>query len=276
MRRLFWVVPVLLIPAATMCAKTKPSAAADGVAVTDTAAATSAVAVASSPDVDSASVAALARMGTYLRSLKAFQVKAATTRDEVLDNGQQVQYGGVADILARLPDRLRAEVVGDQKHRMYFYDGKQFTVFAGLLNYYASVPAPPTIGKLADVLRDKYAIELPLVDLFDWGTAGAKVGDIKAAVDVGPSQVEGVTCEHYAFRQEGLDWQIWIQKGDYPLPRKLILTTLTDEARPQYTAVISWNLAPSYNDAAFTFDPPADAHRIVLADVNAPPGAIKQ
>jgi hypothetical protein len=267
-----------------MCAKTKPADA--GMADTDAAGATAVVTEApaagpAAPDstavaIDSASVAALTRMGNYLRSLKAFQVKAATTRDEVLTSGQLVQFSGTSDILARVPDRLRAVVTSDRKERTFLYNGKQFTVWAGRLNYYASVPAPPTIGKLADVLRDKYAIELPLVDLFDWGTAGARVGDIKAAVDVGASQVEGVTCEHYAFRQEGLDWQIWIQKGDYPLPRKLILTTLTDEARPQYTAVLTWNLAPSYNDAAFTFDPPKDAHKIVLADVNAPPGAIKQ
>jgi len=271
MRRLFWVVPALLIPAATMCAKTKPAAA--GMADNDTAAAaTDSTGVA----IDSASVAALVKMGGYLRTLKAFQVKAATSRDEVLASGQQVQYGGIADILVRMPDRLRAVVASDRQDRMYFYDGKRFTVFAGRLNYYASVPAPPTIGKLADVIKEKYAIEIPLVDLFVWGTAGARVGDIKAAVDLGPSQVEGVTCEHYGFRQEGLDWQIWIQKGDYPLPRKLIVTTLTDEARPQYAAVLSWNLAPSYNEAAFTFDPPEDALKIVLADVNAPPGAIKQ
>ena len=80
---------------------------------------------------------------------------------------------------------------------------------------------------------------------------------ITAAMDVGPSDVGGTTCEHYAFRQEEIDWQIWIQMGDHPLPRKLVITTKTDEARPQHTAVYTWNLAPSYNDPAFEFDPPA-------------------
>jgi hypothetical protein len=76
-----------------------------------------------------------------------------------------------------------------------------------------------------------------------------------------------VSCGHYAFRQAGLDWQVWIQMGDYPLPRKLVLTTMTDEARPQYTATMTWNLAPSFNDAAFTFVAPKDAGRVVLAGV---------
>ena len=52
---------------------------------------------------------------------------------------------------------------------------------------------------------------------------------------LGLSDVGGITCEHYAFRQPGLDWQVWIQLGDHPLPKKLVLTTTTDDARPQHT-----------------------------------------
>ena len=78
-----------------------------------------------------------------------------------------------------------------------------------------------------------------------------------------------MTCEQYAFRQEGLDWQLWMQQGDYPLPRRLVITTLTDEARPQYSSVLTWNLAPSFNEEAFKFDPPKDAQKIVLAQAKA-------
>jgi predicted solute-binding protein len=92
-----------------------------------------------------------------------------------------------------------------------------------------------------------------------------RVGAIKSATDIGPSAVEGTDCEHYAFRQEGLDWQIWIQQGPNPLPRKLVLTTLTDDARPQYSAVMTWDLAPAYNDQAFVFSPPKGSQKIVFA-----------
>lgn len=214
--------------------------------------------------VDAKTVAALEKMGAYVRSLKAFQIKAQTTHDEVLEDGQNIQYAATTDLLARRPDRMRIEVTGDRQHRLYLYNGKDFTVFAGLLNYYATVPAPATIAKLIDHLDAKYRLEMPLRDLFSWGTDESQVADLSAARDMGPSAVEGTTCEHYALRQSGLDWQVWIQNGDYPLPRKVVLTTLTDEARPQYSAVLTWNLAPSFNDAAFTFDPPEGAHRIVF------------
>ena len=105
----------------------------------------------------------------------------------------------------------------------------------------------------------------PLYDLYNWGSKDEDINKIKTAVDIGPSSVGGVTCEHYAFHQEGVDWQIWIQLGEFPLPRKLVITTLTDDARPQHSDTLTWNLAPSFNDGAFAFDPPPDAKRVVLA-----------
>jgi hypothetical protein len=221
---------------------------------------------AAAPAIDPASIAALNQMGAYLRSLKAFQVDAFTSTEDVLEDGLKVQHSAKVTLLAAMPDRLRVEVEGDRQHRFYLYNGREFTLYGKRINYYATMKAPPTVAKLADVLSDKYDINVPLVDLFYWGTDRSKIGDIKVGIDIGPSVVEGTTCEQYAFRQEGLDWQIWIQKGDYPLPRKLVLSTLTDEARPQYAQVMTWNLAPSFNDAAFTFDPPADAQKIVFAE----------
>jgi hypothetical protein len=216
-------------------------------------------------EVNQDALAALNSMGSYLRTLKTFQVEAVTTKDDVLDDGQLVQFDTHVNLLARMPDRLRVEVTSSRQHRLYFYDGTNFTLFAERVNYYATVPAPPTVGKLADALNDKYGIDLPLEDLFYWGGPQSKVGEITGAIDVGPAEVGGVTCEQYAFRQPGLNWQIWIQQGDYPLPRKLVLSTLTDEARPQYSSVLQWNLAPSFNEEAFQFQPPTDAQKIVFA-----------
>ena len=79
-----------------------------------------------------------------------------------------------------------------------------------------------------------------------------------------PAGVGGTHPQRRQCRQPGLDWQVWIQQGDYPLPRKLVITTTTDPARPRYTSVITWNLAPSFDDAAFTFEPPKDAKKIMF------------
>jgi len=219
--------------------------------------------------IDSSAMDALNQMGTYLRSLKDFQVRAAVTSEDVLADGEKLTFAHTTEILAVSPNKLRVDIQGDQKSRLFLYDGKTFTLFARRAGYYASTDAPPTIGQLIDVASDKYGIELPLLDLFLWGGPRASTNEITEATDFGPGDVGGVTCEHYAFRQPGLDWQVWIQLGDHPLPKKLVLTTLTDDARPQHVSVLTWNLAPSYNDAAFVFVPPTDAHKIVFAEEKA-------
>ena len=219
--------------------------------------------------VEPDAIAALNKMGTYLRSLKAFQVRAETTKEDVLDDGQKVQFASTSDVLAEAPNRLRAEVKSDRDEHLDLYDGATFTYYAPRVNYYATVPAPPTTVELINRLEQNYGMEIPLTDLFRWGGPHSSVDKITAATDIGPGDVGGVTCEHYAFRQPGLDWQIWIQLGDYPLPRKVVLTTMTDEARPQFSAIYTWNLAPSFNDATFKFVPPPGAGKIVLSEVSA-------
>jgi hypothetical protein len=159
-------------------------------------------------------------------------------------------------------------VNNDREEHRYLYDGKSFTVYDPRVNYYATVPAPATIVELIGRLEERFGIDIPFADLFRWGGPHSKVDEIQAAGDVGPGQVGGATCEHYVFRQPGLDWQIWIQLGEYPLPRKLVLTTTADDARPQFSAVYNWNMAPSFNAESFNFVPPPDAHRIVLREVS--------
>ena len=226
----------------------------------------------SSVAVSPAAIKALTDMAAYLRNLKAFQVESATTTDEVQDDGQLIQYTAKINFVVQMPNKLLATAAGDRNERTFIYDGKTFTMFAQRAGYYATVPAPPTLRELDDALSEKYDIELPLADLFRFGSPDWKGTDIKAATDIGPSEVSGITCEHYAFRQDDVDWQVWIQKGEYPLPRKLVITTTTEAAHPQHTATYTWNLAPSFNQESFTFVPPAGARKIVLAAAGEPQG----
>ena len=259
MQKKMYAVVALAVASTTV----SPSAPAAGTQPPTQVAGTSARAKAVEPEA----IGALDRMAGYLRVLRAFQIQAAVTIDEVLSDGQKVEVESHANLIAQRPDRLRLEVTNDRQHRFFFYDGKAFTLWAPRTSYYATVPAPPTLLELADLLDAKYDIELPLADLFRWGTSESDAAAITAAKVVGPSEVGGTTCDQYAYRQPGLDWQIWIQSGDYPLPRKVVLTTTTDEARPRYAAVYTWNLGPSYDAGAFTFVPPKDAHRITIEEV---------
>jgi hypothetical protein len=128
------------------------------------------------PAVAPEAIAALQKMGAFLRTLKAFTIHADTSTDEVLtDTGQKIQFGSVVGYSFRSPDRLRADVTADRKQRQFFYDGHTLTLYSPREQYYASVPAPPTIRKTLEFAAQRYGLEVPLADLFFWGTDEAVV-----------------------------------------------------------------------------------------------------
>lgn len=214
---------------------------------------------------DTKAIEALSAMGKYLRSLKTFAVHADTTIDEVLTVGQKLQFAGTLDYQVQAPNRLRADVNTDRRHRQFIYDGKTLTQYSPRMKYYATVAMPGTIGEAVQVAEQKYDLNIPLSDLFLWGTDKAGTEDIKDATFIGPARIAGKDCDHYAYRQENVDWQVWIQRGTQPLPCKMVITTTDEPAQPQYTAVLKWDLAPKFGNAAFAFVPPKDAKKIGIA-----------
>lgn len=229
------------------------------------------------PAVDPAAIAALERMAAFLRGQQDFEVSSDTTTDEVSRNDQKVQVGATVSLKVRRPNRLRVEVASDRKNERLLYDGNLFTVYQPKPGYYAQFAAPPTLNELVDVLERRYGVDLPLADLFRLGTDEAQVRAIRGAALVGYSTVRGTPCAHYAFRQPDVDWQVWIEEGAQPVPRKLVITTTTERSQPQYTSVMTWTLGAKLENQMFAFTPPPNARRIEFAAGNAAaPQALRQ
>jgi hypothetical protein len=220
---------------------------------------------------DPAALAALSAMGAYLRSITTMRIIGEVTTDDVIGDNQKVQLTSTVELMARRPDRLRANASGDRENQQMYFDGKQFTLYQPSLQYYASFQAPPTLAGLVDVAEQRYGVDLPLADLFAWGTDRSRPQDIITATRVGTSTIKGTACDHYAFHQADIDWQVWIQQGERPLPRKLVITTTTERSQPQYSVVYTWDLSPQIPAQAFTFTPPAGAQRIEFQPLG-PPG----
>ena len=117
-------------------------------------------------------------------------------------------------------------------------------------------------------MGEKYAVQVPLSDLFVWGTAAAPLDKIDSAMNAGQDFVGKDLCDHYAFRQGKIDWQVWITTGSKPLPRKIVITNRDDEARPQSVSLLDWNLKPTFTDAVFKFTPPKGATEVELRSLD--------
>jgi hypothetical protein len=217
--------------------------------------------------IEPEAMAAMDRMSAALRALPGFRFDADTTMEEVLETGQKLQFGGKLEVSARKPGGFRIAAHADTVDREYIYDGRSLTIFAPRYNYYAVVPAPPSNGQIIDKARTELGIELPLADPFIWNSDQTMRSRIKSAFALRPETIEGRSCFHYAFRQEKVDWQIWIEEGERALPCKMIVTSTSDPSLPQYVAVIHWRDTNDPPVSEFTFTPPAEAKRIRLASL---------
>lgn len=214
--------------------------------------------------IDPAAVEALQVMGATLQSLKRFQVMTELTGERVLADGQKLQHSARAEMDVARPDRLRVRMFSARAERELFFDGKTVTLYTPAQQHYSTVELTDTLSGLVEKLQQKFGVDVPLSDLFVWGTAGAPIDKIESAMNAGQDYVGTVLCDHYAFRQGTIDWQIWISTGAKPLPRKLVITNRADEARPQSVHLIEWNVSPTFKDAIFTFKPPKGATAVQI------------
>jgi len=214
--------------------------------------------------VDPASVQALKDMGAYLQTLKRFRVTTELTGEVVLRDGEKLQHAARADMDVVRPTKLRMQMSSMQSNREIIYDGKKVTLYTPAQKYYSTVEFSDTIGVLIDRLEERYGVDFPMADFFRWGTPTASFDKIESAMNAGQDFIGKDLCDHYAFRQGKLDWQIWITAGAKPLPRKIVITNRADEARPQSVSLYTWNLAPTFEDSVFSFTPPSGAKKIEI------------
>jgi hypothetical protein len=206
--------------------------------------------------VDPGAIQALKDMGAHLQTLKRFHVSTKLAGERVLADGQKLMHSATADLDVERPNKLRARMFSARAERVLFYDGKTVTLYTLAQKSYSTVAFTDTLGVLSDKLEERYGIQIPMSDLFVWGTAAAPLDKIESAMNAGQDFIGEDLCDHYAFRQGQIDWQIWITTGGKPLPLKIVIINRADDARPQSVSVLDWNLKPAFTDAVFKFTPP--------------------
>ena len=213
----------------------------------------------------------LQAMSDYLKSASEFAFHADVAYDSVLADGQKLQFGGAADVFVRRPDRLHVEYRGDERMSRVVFDGQMATLCDLVTNVYSQTEVPPTLDAAVDHVFDKYGITVPIADLAYADPYQTLTESVETGSLVGEHIVRGTACQHLAFTQEAIDWQIWIEDGPQPLPRKLLITYKEEEGSPQYTAWLSrWDLRPRISDHYFHFNAPAGSDKIEFLPTQEP------
>ena len=178
-----------------------------------------------------------------LSSARTITYHAEINFDTVLSSGVKLQYAAAMDSAIQRPDRLAISYKGDLGAKELWYDGKTLTILDPAHRAYASIPAPDSIDAMLTQVTEEKNLSVPL-EGFDFSHPCARVYPrILRGKYVGVNDVGGVDCDHLAFAQQDLDWQLWIDHSGNPLPRKVVITYIKLPAQPQWAAVFSnWRL----------------------------------
>jgi len=199
----------------------------------------------------------------YVSSQQTIELKFDSDIEVVTPELEKIQFTNSGEVLLSRPDKLRAHRVGGYADVALFFDGKTASIYGKNLNAYAQFEVPGSVDNLIEAMRAGHGVALPGADLLLSRPYDALVADVIEAKHLGRGVIDGVQCEHLAFRNFDTDWQLWVEVGDKPVPRKLVITSKTINSAPQYTfRVKSWKTGSAPAPAAFKFVPPAGAEKL--------------
>jgi hypothetical protein len=218
-------------------------------------------------------------MADYVKSQGNLSLKYDSDIEVVTPSIEKVQFSASGDVTLSRPDKFRISRTGGYAEVELVSDGSALTVHDKGGNRFAQVPASGSFDKIVDRLRTEFLIDLPGADLLLSNPYEELAAGVLEAKHIGRGVVDGVECEHLAFRNYDTDWQIWVEVGERPVPRKYVITSKTVVAAPQYTLRLKdWKTGVSPAPDAFAFKPPAGSDGVAvtaLKDIDEiPPGVV--
>jgi hypothetical protein len=217
------------------------------------------------PHLEPKALDELKRMSATLAAANAFTFRTSNTVEVPADTGQYITLFANSEIALRRPNKLRARVTGEVPNFEFTYDGSTIDAFAANNNVYSVAKAPGTIDAMLPFIEKETGIHFASGYVLYSDPYAVLSKDLTSAVVVGSDTVQGVPCEHLAFRAPGANWEIWIENGASALPRRLVITYTNVTNFPRSLIEFShWNLHPWLADGDFNFKKPAGAKEIAF------------
>jgi hypothetical protein len=226
---------------------------------------TTAAAEGMNPDADEI----LRSMSKFLAGTKTFSVAADVSLEFMTVDAQKLQLNSRATVLLERPSKFHATRQGRFADTELFYDGSQLTVYGKTLKAYVQQDLAGSIDQAVAALETASGLAMPGADLLFADPYTVLTKGVTSSGYHGLATVGGVKAHHLAFRTPSVDWQIWVQDGDQPLPLKYVVTTKRLAGAPQYSVQLSqWNLKPAVPAGRFKFVAPPGVEKLQALPVD--------
>jgi hypothetical protein len=211
----------------------------------------------------------LKTMTDYMASQKTLNVSYDTDVEVITSDLQKIQFASSGHLQMVRPDKLEVSRVGGYTDVDLVFDGKTTTVLDHDHNAYTEISSAGTLEQLVERMRDEFQMPVPGADLLLASSFDRLMDGVIDAKHIGLGVIDGVECEHLAFRNVDTDWQLWVETGAHPVPHKYVITNKGVTGGPQYTLHIrSMETDGPISSDAFVFKAPPGAKKEEMKDLH--------
>jgi hypothetical protein len=212
----------------------------------------------------------IGNMVDFMGSHDELAAEALLTYEAVQESGQKLHFDLLHRIALRKPDNRMVWVTlrdDGTTEKGWIAEG-EFTMLKQPGNIYAQVDGPVAVPQIVEMLTGDYGIDVPFEDLVGGRAADLWLGeDVASIMYVGEAFIGGQWTDQVAIRKTGVDFEIWVAKGDAPYPAKIAAVFTETKGRPSFVFTFrkySTVLPPS---ASLDLDIPDDAERVDIGPV---------
>lgn len=211
--------------------------------------------------------ALLKKMSDFLAQQKTMSFDYQSSLEAVTPDFEKLQFVSSGKATMTRPDKLRLSRTGGYADLDVSFDGSALTVHGKNLDAYAKIDGKGTLDELIERMTNA-GIEAPGADLLSSDVYDQLITDVTEAKHISSAFVNGVECDYLAFRTPEVDWQIWIEAGPKPIPRRYVITSKHVVQAPEYTLEINdFKSGSDVASVSYNIEIPASAKKVDLSEM---------
>ena len=216
-----------------------------------------------SANQDAKAIEVLQQMDTYTDSMKKFVIKAESYQDAAIGEGLIISNAYDTKVsVVRTQSLHSISKSGSQINEIYLHEGA-LTVYSGEQKFFTHAKVPEPLDDGLIFALEELDVETPLLDLLVLHSLDKLITPgVEVVYVTDDSTIRGVDCHHVLMVGPRVDMQVWIEKGDRPVPRKTLMTYRHGEGMPRHEVFLEWSAVDGFDKSEFEFVPPKGAVEI--------------
>jgi hypothetical protein len=221
-----------------------------------------------SANIDPLALQVLRATTDSLKSAPSFSFRAITSRERLGSNGQIITFVRQSEVTVFRPDKLRVRTTGEHESLDFYFNRGAVILYAPDQKLYAPINTEPTLDLAVDRIEERN-IQLPMSPFFRSGPYQVLTEGLIGAAVIGRIQLSGKIFHHLVFLEKDTEWQLWVEAGLRPTPRRAQIVYKGMEREPRVVVdFLDWNLSANPPPAFFVFQKPAGAKAIGFLETN--------